>query len=54
MKFSRPFLIENYMEYTCVDGEIVIVPEQAEVARKIFENIFRHSPVQCPPYQAGH
>jgi hypothetical protein len=28
------------MGYTCVDGEIVIVPEQAEVARKIFENIF--------------
>lgn len=25
------------MGYTCVDGEIVIVPEQAEVVRKIFE-----------------
>ena len=25
------------MGYTCVDGEIVIVPEQAEVARKIFD-----------------
>ena len=28
---------KNFMGYTCVDGEIVIVPEQAEVVRKIFE-----------------
>jgi len=27
---------KNFMGYTCVDGEIVIVPEQAEVVRKIF------------------
>jgi len=25
------------MGYTCEDGEIVIVPEQAEVVRKIFD-----------------
>jgi site-specific DNA recombinase len=25
------------MGFTCVDGEIVIVPEQAEVVRKIFD-----------------
>ena len=24
---------KNFMGYTCVDGEIVIVPEQAEVVR---------------------
>jgi site-specific DNA recombinase len=28
---------KNFMGYTCVDGEIVIVSEQAEVVRKIFE-----------------
>jgi site-specific DNA recombinase len=28
---------KNFMGYTCVDGEIVIVPEQAEVIRKIFD-----------------
>lgn len=27
---------KNFMGYTCIDGEIVIVPEQAEVVRKIF------------------
>ena len=28
---------KNFMGYTCVDGEVVIVPEQAEVVRKIFD-----------------
>jgi site-specific DNA recombinase len=28
---------KNFMGYTCIDGEIVIVPEQAEVVSKIFE-----------------
>lgn len=28
---------KNFMGYTCVDGEIIIVPEQAEVVREIFE-----------------
>jgi Site-specific recombinases, DNA invertase Pin homologs len=28
---------KNFMGYTCIDGEIVIVPEQAEVVRKMFE-----------------
>lgn len=28
---------KNFMGYTCVDGEIAIVPEQAKVVRKIFE-----------------
>ena len=28
---------KNFIGYTCVGGEIVIVPEQAEVVRKIFE-----------------
>jgi len=27
---------KNFMGYTCINGEIVIVPEQAEVVRKIF------------------
>ena len=27
---------KNFMEYTCVDGGIVIVPEQAGVVRKMF------------------
>ncbi|GAU79906.1 hypothetical protein F3D3_4571 [Fusibacter sp. 3D3] len=27
---------KNFMGYSCVDGEIVVVPEQAEVVRKIF------------------
>lgn len=33
------YLKENksFMGYDCVDGEIVIVPEQAEVVRKIFD-----------------
>jgi len=29
---------KNFMGYTCVDGEIVIVPEQAEFVRKIFDS----------------
>ncbi len=28
---------KNFMGYTCVDGEIVIVAEQAEIVRKMFE-----------------
>ena len=28
---------KNFMGYDCVDGEITVVPEQAEVVRKIFE-----------------
>lgn len=28
---------KNFIGYTCVDGEIVVIPEQAEVVRKIFE-----------------
>jgi len=28
---------KNFMGYTCVDGEMVIVPEQAEVIRKLFD-----------------
>ncbi|MGE5630403.1 MAG: recombinase family protein [Caulobacteraceae bacterium] len=28
---------KNFMGYTCVDGKIVIVPEQAEVVRKMFD-----------------
>lgn len=28
---------KNFMGYTCIDGEIVIVSEQAEVVRKIFD-----------------
>jgi len=28
---------KNFMGYDCVDGEIVIVPEQADVVRKIFD-----------------
>lgn len=28
---------KNFMGYTCVDGEMVIVPEQAEIVRKIFD-----------------
>jgi site-specific DNA recombinase len=28
---------KNFIGYTCLDGEIVIVPEQAEVIRKIFD-----------------
>lgn len=28
---------KNFMGYTCVDGEIAVVPEQAEVVRKIFD-----------------
>jgi len=28
---------KNFMGYDCVDGEIVIVPEQAEVVKKIFD-----------------
>ena len=28
---------KNFMGYTCVDGEIVIVSEQAKAVRKIFE-----------------
>lgn len=39
-KFERGDILtkyKNFMGYTCVDGEIVIVPEQAEVVRMIFE-----------------
>jgi site-specific DNA recombinase len=39
-KFEKGDIFKNYknfMGYTCVDGEIVIVPKQAEVLRKIFE-----------------
>ena len=28
---------KNFMGYTCKDGELVIVPEEAEIVRKIFE-----------------
>lgn len=28
---------KNFMGYDCVDGEIIIVPEQAEIIRKIFD-----------------
>ncbi len=28
---------KNFMGYTCVDGEMVIVPGEAEVVRKIFD-----------------
>ena len=28
---------KNFMGYDCIDGEIVVVPEQAEVVRKIFD-----------------
>lgn len=28
---------KNFMGYDCVDGEIVIVPEQAEIGRKMFD-----------------
>lgn len=28
---------KNFMGYTCVDGEMVIVPEKAEIVRKIFD-----------------
>lgn len=28
---------KNFMGYTCVDGEMAIVPEEAEVVKKIFE-----------------
>lgn len=28
---------KNFMGYTCRDGEMVIVPEEAEIVRKIFE-----------------
>ncbi|MDU5081287.1 recombinase family protein [uncultured Tissierella sp.] len=39
-KFERGEIFtkyKNFMGYTCVEGELVIVPEQAEVVRKIFE-----------------
>ena len=39
-KFEKGEIYKNYknfMGYTCVDDEIVIVPEQAEVVRKIFD-----------------
>jgi len=32
---------KSFMGYTCVDGEIVIVPEQAEAVRKIFDLYFQ-------------
>ena len=28
---------KNFMGYTCTNGEMVIVPEQAEIVRKIFD-----------------
>lgn len=39
-KFEKGYIFKmykNFMGYTCADGEIVIVPEQAEVVKKIFE-----------------
>ena len=39
-KFERGEIFtkyKNFMGYTCIDGELVIVPKQAEVVRKIFE-----------------
>lgn len=39
-KFERGDIFtkyKNFMGYTCIDGEMVIVPEEAEVVRKIFE-----------------
>ena len=39
-KFERGDIFtkyKNFMGYTCVDGEMVIVPEEAEVVKKIFE-----------------
>lgn len=39
-KFERGDIFtkyKNFMGYTCVDGEMVIVPDEAEVVRKIFE-----------------
>ena len=36
-KGEGPKKYKNFMGYTCVDGEMVIVPEQAEVVRKIFD-----------------
>lgn len=39
-KFERGEIFtkyKNFMGYTCVDGKMVIVPEQVEVVRKIFE-----------------
>ncbi|MCK9217478.1 MAG: recombinase family protein [Firmicutes bacterium] len=32
---------KNFMGYTCVDEEIIIVPEQAEIVRKIFDLYLR-------------
>lgn len=39
-KFERGEIFtkyKNFMGYTCVDGEMVIVPEEAEIVSKIFE-----------------
>lgn len=39
-KFERGDIFtkyKNFMGYTCVDGAIVVVPEQAEVIRKMFD-----------------
>ena len=36
-KGEAPKKYKNFMGYTCIDGEMVIVPEQAEVVRKIFD-----------------
>lgn len=39
-KFERGEIFtkyKNFMGYTCIDGEMTIVPEEAEVVRKIFE-----------------
>lgn len=39
-KFEKGEIVtkyKNFMGYTCVDGEIVIVSEQAEIVRKIFD-----------------
>lgn len=39
-KFERGDIFtkyKNFMGYTCIDGEMVIAPEEAEVVRKIFE-----------------
>jgi DNA invertase Pin-like site-specific DNA recombinase len=39
-KFEKGDIItkyKNFMGYTCIDGEMVIVHEEAEIIRKIFE-----------------
>ena len=39
-KFEKGYIFtkyKNFMGYTCVDGEMAIVPEEAKVVKKIFE-----------------